>query len=87
MLESKRFNAPLINKQQPNENYEKQQTNTMHDVTPRLTLGGKIAGRWGSIKDIAINGPWVDVADDSNSPLILTPDDQLPMQFGRAVAP
>lgn len=31
-----------------------------YDVTPRLALGGKIAGRWGSIKDIAINGPWVD---------------------------
>jgi hypothetical protein len=34
----------------------------------------------------SLRGPWQDVADDSKSPMILTPEDQLPIQFARSVA-
>ena len=32
----------------------------IYDVTPKLSVGGKIGGRFGSIKDTALNGPWID---------------------------
>ena len=64
----------------------------LQTVEPTISIareGDNIVVSWTGVLQSAadINGPWVDVADDSNSPLILTPDDQLPMQFGRAVAP
>ena len=34
-----------------------------------------------------IRGPWQDFADDSQSPIILGPGDQLPLQFGRSILP
>ncbi len=32
----------------------------IYDVTPKLSVGGKIGGRFGSIRDTALNGPWID---------------------------
>jgi hypothetical protein len=64
----------------------------LQTVEPTLSIareGDNIVVSWTGILQSAadINGPWEDVADDTNSPIVITPDDQLPMQFGRAVAP
>lgn len=64
----------------------------LQTIEPTVSIareGANIVVSWTGILQSAadINGPWVDVADDSNSPIVITPDDQLPMQFGRAVAP
>ena len=32
----------------------------IYDLTPKLSVGGKLGGRFGSIKDTALNGPWID---------------------------
>ncbi len=61
-------------------------------VDPEISIardGANIVIEWkGMLQSAAsINGPWVDVADDSQSPIVLEPGDQLPMQFGRAIAP
>ncbi|MDA0752624.1 MAG: hypothetical protein O2964_18130 [Verrucomicrobia bacterium] len=64
----------------------------LQTVEPTVSIareGDNIVVSWtGTLQSAAdINGPWVDVADDTNSPIVIAPDDQLPMQFGRAVAP
>lgn len=64
----------------------------LQTVEPTVSIareGDNIVVSWTGILQSAadINGPWVDVADDTNSPIVIAPDDQLPMQFGRAVAP
>ena len=47
--------------------------------------GGKVVIEWiGTLQAAgSVNGPWGDVADDSSSPMTLTPDQA--KQFGRAV--
>ncbi len=51
--------------------------------------GSNIVIEWEGVLQSATDprGPWQDVADDSQSPIVLAPGDQLPVQFGRAVAP
>ena len=50
--------------------------------------GNNIVIEWEGVLQSATDprGPWQDVADDSKSPMILAPEDQLPIQFGRSVA-
>ena len=47
--------------------------------------GGRVVIEWVGTLQAAgnVNGPWSDVADDSSSPMTLTPDQA--RQFGRAV--
>ena len=61
-------------------------------VQPSISIsrdGSNIVIEWEGVLQSAVDprGPWEDVAEDSQSPLILAPGDQLPVQFGRAVAP
>ena len=51
--------------------------------------GSNIVMEWEGVLQSATDprGPWQDVADDSQSPIVLAPGDQLPSQFMRAVAP
>ena len=51
--------------------------------------GSNIVIEWEGVLQSATDprGLWQDVADDSQSPIVLAPGDQLPVQFGRAVAP
>jgi hypothetical protein len=61
-------------------------------VQPLMSLsrdGSNIVCEWEGVLQSAVDprGPRQDVADDSQSPMILAPGDQLPVQFMRAVAP
>ena len=51
--------------------------------------GENIVVEWKGMLQSAtdIRGPWQDVADDSQSPIILGPGDQLPLQFSRSILP
>ena len=51
--------------------------------------GSNIVIEWEGVLQSATDprGLWQDVADDSQSPIVLAPGDQLPSQFMRAVAP
>ena len=51
--------------------------------------GENIVVEWKGMLQSAtdIRGPWQDFADDSQSPIILGPGDQLPLQFGRSILP
>ena len=46
--------------------------------------GENIVVKWKGLLQSAtyIRGPWQDVADDSQSSIILGPGEQLPLQFG-----
>ena len=51
--------------------------------------GENIVVEWKGMLQSAtdIRGPWQDFADDSQSPIILGPGDQLPLQFWRSILP
>lgn len=61
-------------------------------VIPEVSIrrdGENLVIEWtGTLQSaVDIRGPWQDVADDSQSPIVLGPGDQLPIQFGRSIAP